>query len=632
MNRSLSWDCDSARWQRLWASTSAVLGSSTGNVAELRWTSWGHETCPVAVLASRLAHCILTFRRDWHGDIRKLKARPIHMLQIPLKRDLELIQQPHLLLPRGELQWHQLVFQAMARLSGLLCPDVDYNVYCQERPWSFGCGRPRPACNSTVSWRKSPEELRRCVQRGSRHVLRCVRLAMPQTPSRLLDLLVPQQTSWWLAVSDALQGHVGRRFQRAERAACGMAVAGQYLAAALCPLDAKVAPRDGYTDRTEVLPGRLEAMTLAATARELPGCGVEFELHLQLGELQAPRTLEPCEGVACREQCATWEASNYLRFTCGGYRASTASGHATEPALHSLLRCRLPYRVLPSWLGGRGNELFLEVSELDGVFAKSIQLKICPYERPKGPQSIAFCVRPVFGAQKFSQLLDDWLRYHRMMGAEHVFLYDLDNSLEPLLSKGLAAELLQAGRLTHVPNFSHRMGVRVYALNEDFWQKGLSNICLESQQANHCLALARSAGFEWFVYLRGLDKFLHSDGDRSPGMVRRLLQQSGQPYFQVLRRHCGGTDPEAMQEAADISAKAGLPAPVFSRYQLCEPIQLSIDNPYRDDSWVPVMRTAEVDLLMTNMALDFNSTKEARFCGTPKSSRKGSDASFRDSI
>lgn len=108
-------------------------------------------------------------------------------------------------------------------------------------------------------------------------------------PKRFLDLLVPPQMAWWQAVSDTLRGrtgHVGRR--RPQPSPCGAAMAREYLAAALCPLDAVVAPRDGYADYTEVFPGHLEAMTLAATARELPGCGVEMELHLQVGELQAP--------------------------------------------------------------------------------------------------------------------------------------------------------------------------------------------------------------------------------------------------------------------------------------------------------------------------------------------------------
>ena len=432
------------------------------------------------------------------------------------------------------------------------------------------------------------------------------------TPDRLLDLLVPRQDFWWLAVSETLHSRVWQRGVTTQRSACGSAVAANYLAAALCPLHASVAPNDGYADYTEVLPGQLEAMTLAATARELPGCGVEVELHLQMGELQAPVTLEPCEGVACREQCATWEASNYLRFSCGvagrWWPAATGSGHATEPALHTLIRCRLPWQVIPSWLGGRAMDpnLFLELRELDGVFSKAIQLKICPYQRPQRQDSIAFCVRPVFGAAKISQLLQDWLTYHRMMGLEHVFLYDLDGSLEPLLANGMPSELLQEGRLTYVRNFSHRMGVRVHGLNKDFWRKDLSNICLETQQANHCLALARSAGFEWFVFLRGLDKFLHSDADPSPGMVRRILQRSPLPFFQVVRRHCGATDADAMRKAAELSAEVGLPVPVFSQFQRCEPLQLSIDDPLRDDSWVPIMKTHDVDLLMTNMAVDFN--------------------------
>eukprot|EP00435_Cladocopium_sp_Y103_P040550 s2454_g11.t1 len=623
-----SWDCDSPRWQRLWASTAAALGLATADESfgALRWTQRQEEPwCPVAVAASRLAHCILTFRRDWHGDILKLKARPIHMLQIPMKQDLQLILQPQVLLPKDSkgLQWHLLLFDAVGKLSSLLCPvaesgiALDYDFYCQQRPWAFGCAEGLPSCNSTARWRKSPSELRQCGERGTTsNILQCLRSGMPHHPKRFLDLLVPSQFSWWQAVSDTLRGRIGRvGRRRPQPAPCGAAVAREYLAAALCPLDAVAAPSDGYADYTEVFPGHLEAMTLAATARELPGCGVEMELHLQVGELQAPTVLEPCEGVACREQCATWEASNYLRFSCGAggmaWVAATGSGHATEPALHTILQCRLPWRVLPKWLGGRAADpnLFLELRELDGVFSKPIQLKVCPYQRPKTRQNIAFCVRPVFGAVKISQLLDDWLIYHRMMGLEHVFLYDLDGSLEPLLLKGAPAALHQNGRLTYIGNFSHRMGVRVHGLNQDFWRRDLSNICLETQQANHCLALARSAGFEWFVFLRGLDKFLHSEADRSPGMVRRVLHEAHQQqiaFFQVLRRHCGARDPEAMRNAAGISAEVGLPVPVFSQYQRCEPIQLSIDDPLRDDSWVPIMKAAEVDLLMTNMAVDFN--------------------------
>ncbi|CAE7234614.1 slc25a42 [Symbiodinium sp. CCMP2456] len=144
--------------------------------------------------------------------------------------------------------------------------------------------------------------------------------------------------------------------------------------------------------------------------------------------------------------------------------------------------------------------------------------------------------------------------------------------------------------------------------NAEFWRKGLGNSCLQTRQVNHCLALSQSAGFEWFVYPRGMDKFLHSDSDRSPGMLGRFLDRLPEqlPSFQVLRRHCGARDPQAMRGAMALASSLGLPAPIFSEFQLCEPLQLSVDDKKRDESWVPVMKTTAVDCAMTNAPLDFN--------------------------
>ena len=79
----------------------------------------------MAVAVGKLAHSLVTFRRDWHGDMGKVKARPIHMLQIPLKHDLQLILQPELILPQSQtaLHWHLLLYYGLAQLSSLLCPE-----------------------------------------------------------------------------------------------------------------------------------------------------------------------------------------------------------------------------------------------------------------------------------------------------------------------------------------------------------------------------------------------------------------------------------------------------------------------------------------------------------------------------
>ena len=505
----------------------------------------------------------------------KVKARPIHMLQIPLKHDLQLILQPELILPQSQtaLQWHLLLYYGLAQLSSLLCPEswevvLDYKLYCQQRPWTLGCTNTLPSCNDTAQWRKSPTDLLHCAaERETSRVLRCLGLGMPANPERLLDLVVPLQISWWHAVAALLKDrHTVHRGARVAggvgglrvSAPCREAIASEYLAVALCP-HGPIAPKHGHIARSEVLENRLEAVAFAATAQELVGCGVQIEIHLHVSELGEVTTfLGPCIGIACREQCATWEASHYLRFSCTVEAVhvkevipcTTASGHATEPSLHTLITCRLPRRLLPKWLGGPStlDALQLELQEMDGIFSKSIPLKLCSFQRPKERGSLG-CLKPALGAGQFSQLLDDWLRYHRLMGVDHFMLYDVDGSIEPLLSGGTFSTLLQQGRLTYVPRFSGHMGPRIENLTAELWRRGLGQICVQPRHVNHCLALSRSAGFEWFVYLRGMDKYLHSDVDPSSGMLRRFLNNlpSQMPSFQILRRHCGGTDPVAMQ-------------------------------------------------------------------------------------
>ena len=254
---------------------------------------------------------------------------------------------------------------------------------------------------------------------------------------------------------------------------------------------------------------------------------------------------------------------------------------------------------------------------MDGIFSKSIPLKLCSFQRPK-ERGILGCLKPALGAGQFSQLLDDWLRYHRLMGVDHFMLYDVDGSIEPLLSGGTFSTLLQQGRLTYVPRFSGHMGPRIENLTAELWRRGLGQICVQPRHVNHCLALSRSAGFEWFVYLRGMDKYLHSDVDPSSGMLRRFLNNlaiTDAFLPDPIRRHCVGTDPVAMQ-AARLSASV-LPVPVFSQFQRCEPLQLSVDDFMRDESWVPAMRPS-VDFAMTNMAVDFNqSTESTTFAVVP---------------
>ena len=300
--------CDSTAFRSLWAAAASALGfeelgfTATAvdyatSLAALRWTARAdQEACPVAVAVGKLAHSLVTFRRDWHGDMGKVKARPIHMLQIPLKHELQLILQAELILPQSQtaLQWHLLLYYGLAQLSSLLCPEssevvLDYKLYCQQRPWTLGCTNTLPSCNDTAQWRKSPTDLLHCAaERETSRVLRCLGLGMPANPERLLDLVVPLQISWWHAVAALLKDrHTVHRGASVAggvgglrvSAPCREAIASEYLAVALCP-HGPIAPKHGHIARSEVLENRLEAVAFAATAQELVGCGVQIEIHL----------------------------------------------------------------------------------------------------------------------------------------------------------------------------------------------------------------------------------------------------------------------------------------------------------------------------------------------------------------
>lgn len=57
-------------------------------------------------------------------------------------------------------------------------------------------------------------------------------------------------------------------------------------------------------------------------------------------------------------------------------------------------------------------------------------------------------------------------------------LYDVDGSIEPLLSGGTFSTLLQQGRLAYVPRFSGHMGPRIENLTAELWRRGIgTNMC-----------------------------------------------------------------------------------------------------------------------------------------------------------
>lgn len=399
-----AWECGSDRWQNLYAAsraffegkyqTSCSSAECMGEYRRLAETAARDgPVCPVADSVARLAHLGMTYERDVHGDWGKVAARPIELLHLPFSREVQLLTDVDGSLPRAAgSPWYELLFLLAGYLSKRICPGAsdpdrrvptsDYVAFCRERPWTIGCRLPLPSCDRPPAWRRTAAEiLAHCWGVLPPLALaQCVRESLPESLPTRLDLLVPAQADEWLAVKNVLTlQHPNRDMmvvppevwgvptRQPQRPPCvGATPATEYLPAALCPADgesAAWAPADGHFERIAVANGRLEAIVFGAVARALPGCGVEFEIHLHLDTPSAPGELHSCLGMACREQCASWEGGHYLRFACAfladdqdpskdvTVAATTFSGHASEPSLHTVITCRLPaMSFLPAWL------------------------------------------------------------------------------------------------------------------------------------------------------------------------------------------------------------------------------------------------------------------------------------------
>lgn len=812
VRRLAGWHCSGASWLEIYDSArsffegkwdaSCTSPSCMADMRRLAYTTHRDAArCPVAAAVGRLWHLALTHERDVHGDFFKTLARPVALLQLPFRVEVELLTDEEDSLPRAfASSWFELLFLILASLSRKLCPSLEEDgtaapsmnmrEFCHQRPGTLGCVFPLPSCESPSPWRLDAKQIiARCWgQSTPPRAAACVREAMPERPGRLLELLVPAQAKEWLAVKNVLTVQhfaaetsemVTQPWASGWDAASGpvpalapchaVEAAQSYIPAALCEPGTSMAQSNGHVEQCEVLDGKLQVVVFSAAARELPGCGVELEFSIHVDEMRAPSELQACDGIACREQCATWEGGHYLRFSCALMAAegsepvlvvpaTTFSGHSSEPSLHTVVSCRFPADLpeIPYWLragGGAathgprcpdagldaygrcwllstvgatcastcvahglsfvwqvpppespmiprlllrqpaikqtpwarlecyvpgedrfhtaqrtpelntgdwgnpedwrwpscrlacpcqpsappspaqsvGGPLHVELREVDGVFARPIPLQLCEMRRPSlQRRRVVACTRPLVGAASHERLLADWLAYHRLLDVDHFIIYDADGSVAPLLEGSISAEgtsgarhvlreLWRDGRLSYVRELPRRLGDRMAGLYDSFWRQVGGNACIETLLANHCLGLAKSQGFHWLVFLRGLDKFLHADPvalgrDPPSSLLHRYLRRFPQnkPGFLVHRRDCGGhaglEGGSAVGSGVADPAGTVEPQPVFAVFPRCE-ARDSAAAPGRDFSWVPVMRPGRTHSMLPNMPVPHNATQ-----------------------
>ena len=73
------------------------------------------------------------------------------------------------------------------------------------------------------------------------------------------------------------------------------------------------------------------------------------------------------------------------------------------------------------------------------------------------------CSQVLYKLHKHERLLDEWLWYHRGLGADHFVLYDRDNSLPRRILEKYEA----LGFLTYYPDFNKHLSDRHHAVHSE---------------------------------------------------------------------------------------------------------------------------------------------------------------------
>eukprot|EP00929_Paragymnodinium_shiwhaense_P073275 TRINITY_DN37302_c0_g2_i1.p1 TRINITY_DN37302_c0_g2~~TRINITY_DN37302_c0_g2_i1.p1 ORF type:complete len:359 (+),score=35.85 TRINITY_DN37302_c0_g2_i1:463-1539(+) len=350
------------------------------------------------------------------------------------------------------------------------------------------------------------------------------------------------------------------------------------------------------------MPNRASAAhVFGATVQKLhcaEGCGVLVQLHLRMELLGAPAEFFPCahnEEMPCNQQCEGADETNFMRFVCSvrgeAYSASTHAGYTVpwEPIMHTIVSCRLP--EAPDRL---------DLVDIDGLWTTPLTLTFCrppstSFSSPSRslqvthksakdePGRIALCIRPHHKMQTNEKLFSDWVRYHLLLGVDHFFIYDTDGSME-----AMTRPLVEAGYMTYTGRFFHEFGDRLPQMVEKSRKFGC---CGDKVSVNHCMALAQAQQYDWLVYIRVIDKFLHADASHvGPRMLVQLLERRSKADLFLLHRHdCGGSEEDADTDAA-----------IFLRWPRC--VTSAATKADATNSWVPIMRLSAMHLALGSVS------------------------------
>jgi len=562
--------------------------------------------CPVGMATVRLMHLSIFAQRGCLGDYALCGLQKAALLRTEAFRfEVRLLQMHPKHIFQSRYGW--LLFHVIWRLSLDVCHSDGggvelYLKLCQMRPWMLGC--PSKSNPYRLSCKAQPQQphtlcsgwnishMHVSINVIARRMSRCL-----SSGSTLLDLILLLRTK-------VQELELVARLHLIPPSPHKLHRAGRFLACDRSELSTdfeRMHLCEHGGQETMVLPGELTVIVFAASVRRLSpsDCGYLVELHLRVEPTKAPCEFFPCTAYQahCSEQCGGWDGANFLRFACrslgidddpaSDYTDSPASTHSglgtgLELLLHLVVSCRLP--TAPSKL---------QLVELDGFWKYPADVRLCvpqllPLRIDSRRPKIAACLKPNFALSGHRKLFDEWMRYHLLLGIDYFFIYDSDGSGE-----ALSAALVAIGLATYTSYFTARLGTRFQKMDEMSRSIGLGTNCIEKLQVNHCVTLAQALGFDWLVYLRNLDKFLHADTERAgPRMLRALLAELGPRSSQILlyRRDCGGQEHATKSEST----------PVFGRWPRCVSTEMARGETHSN---VPLMNLRDTHWAITRTGI-----------------------------
>ena len=277
-------------------------------------------------------------------------------------------------------------------------------------------------------------------------------------------------------------------------------------------------------------------MTYSESGNRRSNFLLEFVLHAEKPSGECVQ--DQCDSLSfhrCRHYAAILPEASMRKWRCiFSNQNQTDNVEASAVVIFrqaATLRCPVPLEFSLDFI--HPTTVWIEADPPhDGLKQWQLAVKICPQQPSFSPPSsslrLAVCIQPlwdIFGLERrLPKILQTFLRYHHLLGAEHFTIYDYDDSLadHPEILTFLAA-----GKLKYFPSFpkavSELMDAALKSGKVPGGHTGSISDFVQELYANQCLLNYR--GRADFVLIGSADEYL-ALGPSSPTFASKCWPRS----------------------------------------------------------------------------------------------------------